>query len=120
MATLGLIVNPVAGVGGRLALHGSDDADAVARALRDGARLTSSVRAQRALAVLCRAVPNVEVLATPGSMGAEATANASCVMTALDLRLHAPTVAADTRAAAAELLRCDPDLLLFAGGDGTA
>src|SRR4051794_9435156 len=120
MPTLGLIVNPVAGVGGRLGLHGSDDAEAGARALAAGAERVAIVRARRALAVLRQRLPELSVVAAPGSMGAFVADAAGYPTDALDVELHEPTVAADTRAAAAEIARWNPELLLFAGGDGTA
>ncbi len=110
MSTLGLIVNPLAGVGGRLALKGSDDRDLVGAALAAGAERPAPARARAALAAL----PNgVEILAGGGPLGADLAGRA----------VTAPppeTSASDTREAARALVAAGVDLLLFAGGDGTA
>ena len=71
MSALGLIVNPIAGIGGRLALKGSDDRAAVERAVRDGAQPVAPARARRALDVLRAKAPETPVLAAGGGMGAE-------------------------------------------------
>jgi predicted polyphosphate/ATP-dependent NAD kinase len=118
--TVGLIVNPVAGVGGPLAFRGSDDREAVAHALETGAAPVAAARARRALAVLRRALPGLGLLSAPGPMGADVAADAGFDPATLELEVATPTTAADTQAAAVELLRRDPSLLLFAGGDGTA
>lgn len=120
MGVLGLIVNPVAGIGGRYALKGSDDVRAVALAVERGATPVAPLRARRALAVVASLVPDVGVLAPAGGMGAELAAEANLKSAALEHRPAAPTTAADTRAAAVELAERGVDLLLFAGGDGTA
>jgi len=120
VSALGLIVNPIAGIGGRLALKGSDDRAAVDRALRDGAQPVAPARARRALDVLRVQAPGSEVLAAAGGMGAELAAELGFAVTELDHRPATPTTAVDTRAVARELLGRDVDLLLFAGGDGTA
>jgi len=117
---LGLIVNPIAGIGGRVALKGSDDRVAVDRALRDGALPVAPARARRALDVLRAQAPGTEVLAAGGGMGAELAAELGLPVTVLDHRPEHPTTADDTRAVARELAGRDVDLLLFAGGDGTA
>ena len=117
---LGLIVNPVAGIGGRYALKGSDDSAAVARLLRDGASAVAPQRARRALTALRSIAPDVAVLAPSGGMGAELAADVGFAVTALDHEPAQPTTAADTRIAAAELGDRGVDLLVFAGGDGTA
>jgi len=117
---LGLIVNPIAGIGGRLALKGSDDRAAVDRAVRDGAQPVAPARARRALVVLRAQAPGTEVLAAGGGMGLELADELGLGVTVLDHRPASPTTAEDTRAAARELLERDVDLLLFAGGDGTA
>lgn len=127
---LGLVVNPVAGVGGRVGLKGSDGAAVQSRALRRGAVPQASVRTLRALRRLTT-VPELQILAAPGSMGADqvAASGLPAVTIAWDGVVPpscAPgaglpaTTAADTRAAARELVRRGVDLLLFAGGDGTA
>jgi predicted polyphosphate/ATP-dependent NAD kinase len=105
-----LIVNPLAGVGGRLAFKGSDDRGLVDRALSGGAARPAPERARTALAALPR---EVEVLAAGGAMGADLAGTA--VTEAV-----AESTAADTRAAAIALADAGVDLLLFAGGDGTA
>jgi len=63
-----LIVNPLAGVGGRLAFKGSDDRALVDQALSGGAARPAPERARAALAAL---PPEVEVLAAGGAMGAD-------------------------------------------------
>jgi predicted polyphosphate/ATP-dependent NAD kinase len=105
-----LIVNPLAGVGGRLAFKGSDDRGLVDRALSSGAARPAPDRARAALAALPQ---EVEVLAAGGAMGADLAGTAIT-------EAVAESTAADTRAAAIALADAGVDLLLFAGGDGTA
>ena len=120
MGVLGLIVNPMAGIGGRYALKGSDDASAVVRALERGAEPVAPLRARRALSRVRAITPGVEVLAPAGGMGAELAAGVGLQVTTLGHEPAVPTTAADTRAAAGELAERGVALLLFAGGDGTA
>ncbi|MFC6938061.1 ATP-NAD kinase family protein [Actinomadura yumaensis] len=115
----GLVVNPVAGLGGRAGLKGSDGAAVQARARALGARPRASERAALALAELRARLGGVPpVLTAAGPMGADAAGAAGA---AFEVRYEPgdPTAPADTRAAARALAPL-VDLLLFAGGDGTA
>ncbi|CAN3978975.1 ATP-NAD kinase family protein [Kitasatospora purpeofusca] len=127
---VGLIVNPVAGLGGAVALKGSDGPDVQARALALGAVPRAAERAAAALRALRARRPDVLVRTVAGPMG-EDSARAAGVPYRIAHRPPATSVssgaagtgavstgAADTRAAVAAL--GDVDLLLFAGGDGTA
>jgi predicted polyphosphate/ATP-dependent NAD kinase len=60
------------------------------------------------------------VLAAPGSMGAELAREAGLAVSPTDVASDRPTTAEDTRAAAVAMRRAGVELLLFAGGDGTA
>jgi predicted polyphosphate/ATP-dependent NAD kinase len=117
---IGLIVNPVAGMGGAVALKGTDGAEILASARRRGAVPQSGGRARRALAALAAARPGAQVLAAPGPMGADAAGGLGLALAALDLPLPAATGAAETQAAARALVAAGVALILFAGGDGTA
>ena len=68
MPKLGLIVNPLAGIGGRLALKGSDDRALVEAALADGAGLVAAERTRVAIGAI---PPGAEILAAGGAMGAD-------------------------------------------------
>ena len=113
---IGLIVNPVAGIGSAVGLKGTDDV--LERALALGAVPISSERARRALAKL---LPGSSLITWPGPMGESAALAAGLAPLVLGERPGRITTAADTlRAAAALVQRHGVDLLLFAGGDGTA
>ena len=144
MKRLGLIVNPVAGVGGRVGLKGSDGADVLRAALERGAVRDAPRRARQALERLARVRAHVEVLTWPGEMGedeARAAGYEPRVLGSLDSRPSylvselarvggepaalagddfVLTTPADTEQAARDLLTAGVDLILFAGGDGTA
>jgi predicted polyphosphate/ATP-dependent NAD kinase len=114
---IGLIVNPVAGLGGAVGLKGTDGPGTVAEALRRGAVPQAGARARRAMATLAAACPGAAVTAAPGAMGADWLAGLPLEVTTLDL--PAPTgTGRDTRLAAAAL--GEGALVVFAGGDGTA
>ncbi|MGK7868852.1 ATP-NAD kinase family protein [Falsiroseomonas sp. E2-1-a20] len=114
MRRIGVIVNPIAGMGGRVGLKGTDGAATLARARELGARPVSAERAARAL----RELPDgIELLAAPGAMGATSCAAAGRPCATLDL---SATGAEATRAAARAMQAAGVELLLFAGGDGTA
>lgn len=114
---LGFIVNPLAGVGGTVALKGSDGV--AAEALARGATPQAGLRARAVLEALLPWRERLRVLAAGGAMGADLARELG-----FDVEVvHAPaspTSAADTEAAAAALRAARVDLLLFAGGDGTA
>jgi predicted polyphosphate/ATP-dependent NAD kinase len=118
--TLGLIVNPIAGMGGRVGLKGTDGSDALAVALERGANPIAPDRADRALARLSGSSGQFALLAGRGALG-EDLARARSIR-ALPVGEHAEerTTSADTREVAAEMLERDVDLIMFAGGDGTA
>ena len=122
MARLGLIVNPIAGLGGRVGLKGTDGPLALERAGELGAVPAAAERADRALARLALRCPDVSIVAANGAMGADIAARHPFETAPLPQTIAegAVTTAADTRAAAAALLRRSVDLVLFAGGDGTA
>jgi predicted polyphosphate/ATP-dependent NAD kinase len=116
---LGLVVNPIAGMGGRLAFKGSDDVALVAAARERGEVAVAPARATEALRRLTSLGAEVEVLAYAGAMGEEEARGAQLAPTVLG-STGSVTTAQDTRTAAAAMAERGVDLLLFAGGDGTA
>ncbi|MDA8309622.1 MAG: NAD(+)/NADH kinase [Actinomycetota bacterium] len=119
---VGFLVNPVAGMGGRVGLHGTDTAARAVEARRRGGSPVAPLRSARALRRLAssRGADDVTVLAAPASMGAVVAASSGLRVRLLDVGVGNPTSAADTAAAAAAAAGAGADLLLFAGGDGTA
>ena len=131
---LGLIVNPVAGVGGKVGLKGSDGTDTLLRALALGAVREAPRRAELTLARLARLADHVEVVTFPGEMGEDEARTCGFEPDVIAgvtgarwgerravLPDGAPLTTPDDTVAAARALRDrGVDLLLFAGGDGTA
>jgi predicted polyphosphate/ATP-dependent NAD kinase len=123
-AVLGLLVNPIAGIGGRVGLKGSDGADTVRRALALGASPEAGARATTAIRELLArwpapGVPPV-VLAGPLEMGEAAAVAAGARPSVIGSIVPGATTAADTVRLAGLMVERGVDLLLFAGGDGTA
>lgn len=118
---IGLIVNPIAGTGGRAGLHGTDGWDRLTEALQRGGAAISTPRAARTLRRLAQR-REIAVLAAPGIMGADvaAASGIAAVTVSMDLPAEGHTTAAHTRQAARLLVSEGVDLLVFAGGDGTA
>jgi predicted polyphosphate/ATP-dependent NAD kinase len=116
---IGLIVNPVAGMGGSVGLKGTDGRDILDRAKALGARPVAPERALRALRRLAADAPGLELITSAGVMGGDVARAAGLAFTAL-VGTPAATTAADTREAAKELRARGVALILFAGGDGTA
>lgn len=113
---LGLIVNPIAGLGGRVGLKGTDGPDTVADALARGAVPQAGARARRALRRLADRVPGAPIVTASGALGEDW---AEGLGLSLEVRpmLHTGS-GHDTKRAVAAMVDCD--LIIFAGGDGTA
>src|SRR5256886_5481006 len=117
---VGLIVTPIAGMGGRVGLKGTDGPDLLERALERGAVPVAAERADRALARLHDRRAGVRLVAARGRMGADLAEAHGFDTEVLPGGGAEVTTADDTRLAATELVRRQVDLIVFAGGDGTA
>ena len=117
---MGLIVNPIAGMGGRVGLKGSDGAEILQTARDLGATPIAPRRAVEGLMRLRNIRNEFELITYPGEMGADEAVECGFEPTVLGSIQSGATTAADTEAAARDLLRSGVNLLLFAGGDGTA
>ena len=115
MIRLGLIVNPIAGLGGSVGLKGTDGV--AAEALRRGAVKHAAGRTQAALKQLLPMQKDLLILCPSGEMG-EAEAAALGFSKEVILSTGETTDSSDTIAAARAMKNID--LLLFSGGDGTA
>lgn len=165
---IGLIVNPIAGIGGKVGLRGSDGPEIVAKARALGAVPESNAKTVQALQALAHNTDQAELYTCPGEMGetacqkaglpcqlvtgkqvetqgkaaaakttvttfvtttatttsatktATSVANAAVSKTTTAGTAVLNTTPADTTAAARALCQAGVELLLFAGGDGTA
>lgn len=117
---LGLVVNPVAGLGGPAGLKGSDGVATQELARVRGAEPHAGERAVRMLRMLAAVRPDTEVATVAGAMGADAVAAAGLPAEVVWTPDSALTSGADTTSATAALVRAGADLVLFVGGDGTA
>ncbi|AFK18905.1 N-acetylglucosamine-1-phosphate uridyltransferase [Haloferax mediterranei ATCC 33500] len=115
---IGVVVNPVAGMGGRVGLKGTDGKVEEARAR--GAEPRSPDRARRALSQLFDAAPDTEILAWGGGMGESVARDAGFDPEELGEPDTDETSAADTIDAVRAFVEAGVDLVLFVGGDGTA
>lgn len=113
-----LIINPIAGMGGPLALKGTDGmvetAIAQGGVARAGARVVMALEEHKAL------WQQIQWYTAPGSMGGDVLDGFALPWQSLLSPIHQPTQPADTQALALDAVAVGVDLLLFAGGDGTA
>ena len=117
---LGLIVNPKAGLGGSVGLKGSDGALIQKQALALGAVPKALDRTIQALKALVSLRDELQVITCPGEMGADAAAACGFEPVVIGAITPGETTAADTCRGAVEMAGLGVDLVLFAGGDGTA
>ena len=120
MKRIGLIVNPIAGMGGRCGLKGTDGAEILAQARDLGAEPEAPGRAELAVSRLEPLKDELEILTVSGDMGENEAREAGFEPTVLFSTDGQTTTSDDTRRAAAEMAAAGVDLIVFAGGDGTA
>lgn len=117
---LGLIVNPVAGMGGKLGFKGTDGQEILAKCREMGAIPEAPLRAVEALKKLAPSRDEVEIVTYPGEMGEDEVRQAGLDPVVIGSTVVGSTTGMDTRRAAQDLVKHGVDLVLFAGGDGTA
>ena len=117
---VGLIVNPIAGMGGRVGLKGSDGQEILEKARELGARPESPKRTVVALRRLSPLEQDIEIITYPHDMGENEALTCNLSTVVIGEIKKGKTSDKDTKRAAKEMLGLGVDLLLFAGGDGTA
>ncbi|MCI7146280.1 MAG: ATP-NAD kinase family protein [Clostridiales bacterium] len=118
---IGLIVNPVAGVGGKAGLKGSDGEEIQRAAFEKGIRPEAPDKTLRALEALKKISDEVVFCTFEGAMGGDEAKAAGFSVTILgDPACPEKTTGADTEKLARMLLEEGVKLIIFAGGDGTA
>jgi predicted polyphosphate/ATP-dependent NAD kinase len=114
---VGLIVNPVAGMGGSVGLKGTDG-ETYKKALELGAGPVTPKRTKDCLSRIERK-DDITLFVAPGKMGEEYVGALGMPLTVIGA-VGEETSAEDTRRIAAEMVNRGVELLIFVGGDGTA
>ena len=121
---IGFLINPIAGMGGRVGLKGTDDL--AAEAIRRGAQPIAAGRALETLSHLRATLDRrggqagLSWVTCSGSMGEDALREAGFGEMSIIHSASAPPAVEDTVQATRAFLAADVDLILFCGGDGTA
>jgi predicted polyphosphate/ATP-dependent NAD kinase len=117
MKRIGLIVNPVAGMGGSVGLKGTDGN--VEEARRRGAVPHALERARITLELLAQET-GLHFISCSGTMGEDILRKTGCKDFEILHTVSGESSAWDTQAAARRFREAGVDLILFCGGDGTA
>ncbi|BCL61486.1 ATP-NAD kinase [Desulfomarina profundi] len=118
MKSIGFIVNPIAGMGGRVGLKGTDGLAEEAR--QRGALPLAPARGQKGLIPLRNFESELQIFTPAKEMGEAEAKREGFAPTVIGRHTTGETGAADTRYAAKEMVQQGVELILFAGGDGTA
>jgi len=118
---IGLVINPMAGIGGKAGLKGSDGEEIQAKALACGVKPEAVDKATRALRVLEQMKAKIEIVTFEGVMGGAVAERLGFSVRVLgEARNAEKTNSDDTERLAKRLVEEKVELILFAGGDGTA
>ena len=118
---LGLIVNPFAGIGGRVGLKGSDGLETVKKAIELGAVSLAPERTIIALKKFAILQKEIELYTYPYEMGEYEAKDSGFTNTiVIGTIVKGKTTSEDTKKAALKMAKLGVELLLFVGGDGTA
>lgn len=117
---VGLIINPVAGIGGRVGLKGSDGEEIQQQAIRLGAEPMAQLRVAETLESLADFREQLQWFTAGGAMGSELLTLLGYEHQLVYQALGSKTGPDDTVNTVKALQEEGIDLLLFAGGDGTA
>jgi NAD+ kinase len=119
MRRIAVVVNPIAGMGGRVGLKGTDGK--VERALELGAEQRAPERARAALRSLGDVGTDIELVTYGDPMGATLARESGFEPTVPGSPADPErTTSEDTRAAVRAFVETGVDCILFVGGDGTA
>jgi predicted polyphosphate/ATP-dependent NAD kinase len=120
MKRLGLIINPVAGMGGRVGLKGSDSPEIQKKARELGAIPEAQQKTSLALQEIVSLKETVQFWAAPGEMGEYCARQEGFTPQVVGNIRKGLTTPENTIKIAKKMIEIGVDLLLFAGGDGTA
>ncbi len=117
---IGFLVNPIAGMGGRVGLKGTDHVSADAITL--GAKPVSPIRATEFLKKLRQfeLASKIEFITCPVVMGQNEMRTVGFEPEILSMSVAAQTSAEDTKTAVRLMIKKGVELIVFVGGDGTA
>ncbi len=116
MVKVGLVVNPVAGMGGKVGLKGTDG-EMYKKALELGAEPVTGPRLESVLKLITR--KDVYFYTAPKNMGEDYLKNYSFKYEVVG-NLDDETTSSDTKRLAVEIKKIGVDVIVFVGGDGTA
>ena len=105
-------------MGGKVGLKGTDGI--IKRAMELGATPVSPFRAIEALERVASIKDHIELITYPSEMGEDEARKCGLDPIVVGSITRGKTTATDTKNAAREMLKLHVDLILFAGGDGTA
>lgn len=118
---VGFVVNPIAGMGGSVGLKGTDGQEILREAIARGAVRIAPARAVAALTQIKNMQIDVEFLTAEGEMGAAELAEAGLTgRVVAAVAVPAKSTAEDTVRVVRTFADEGAELVLFAGGDGTA
>lgn len=120
MKKIGLIVNPIAGMGGKVGLKGTDGIDVLNKAIGLGAIPEAPAKALETLRELIPIKDQLVIVTCSGNMGQEQAENLGFMTNIVYEARGNFTNSNDTKLAAKKIIEEEVDLLLFVGGDGTA
>jgi len=116
---IGLIVNPVAGMGGAVGLKGTDGQEILNKAISLGAKPTAPARAETFLSELNLQEKGTRLVVGAGSMGENEATHSHHFFSVVG-ESKPETSAEDTREITRKMINSGVDLIVFCGGDGTA
>jgi len=117
---LGFIVNPIAGMGGPVALKGTDGANILEKAIKLGAKPISPLRAKQFLKELKSLNDSISICTYAGKMGEDEAKECGIKPSLVIGERKEKTTAKDTKLAATIMKEKKVKLIVFCGGDGTA
>jgi predicted polyphosphate/ATP-dependent NAD kinase len=121
MMTVGFLINPIAGMGGKVGLKGTDGIEILEKAKEFGAEPIAQIRAEETLKLIYEMKHEVNWLTASGKMGEDVLREVG-YGDELEV-IHDPpdsTTAKDTELVCQKFKEKNVDLILFCAGDGTA